>query len=44
MFGGHSASAPAMWHEYLTHLYGDYMTPPPENERGKWHAVVDLQV
>ena len=20
-------------HEYLTHLYGDYMTPPPENER-----------
>jgi lipopolysaccharide cholinephosphotransferase len=44
MFGGHSASAPAMWHEYLTHLYGDYMTPPPEDERGKWHAVVDLQV
>jgi lipopolysaccharide cholinephosphotransferase len=43
-FGGHSASAPAMWHEYLTHLYGDYMTPPPEDERGKWHSVVDLQV
>lgn len=20
-------------HEYLTHLYGDYMTPPPESER-----------
>jgi lipopolysaccharide cholinephosphotransferase len=44
MFGGHSASAPAMWHEYLTHLYGDYMTPPPEDERGKWHSVVDLQL
>ena len=44
MFGGHSASAPAMWHEYLTHLYGDYMTPPPEDERGNRHAVVDLQV
>jgi lipopolysaccharide cholinephosphotransferase len=43
-FGGRSASAPAMWHEYLTNQYGDYMTPPPEDERGKWHAVVDLQV
>jgi lipopolysaccharide cholinephosphotransferase len=43
-FGGHSASAPAMWHDYLTHLYGDYMTPPPEDEKGKAHAVVDLQL
>jgi lipopolysaccharide cholinephosphotransferase len=43
-FGDHSASAPAMWHEYLTHLYGDYMTPPPEDERGKAHSVVDLQL
>jgi len=44
MFGGCSASAPAGWHEYLTYLFGDYMTPPPEEERGKWHTVVDLQV
>jgi lipopolysaccharide cholinephosphotransferase len=44
VFGGHSAPAPAMWHEYLTYLWGDYMTPPPEDERGKWHSVVDLQV
>ena len=43
-FGGRSASAPAEWHEYLTNQYGDYMTPPPEEERGKWHAVVDLQI
>jgi lipopolysaccharide cholinephosphotransferase len=44
MFGGHSASAPAMWHECLTHVYGDYMTPPPEDERGKGHAVAEVQV
>jgi len=43
-FGGRSASAPAMWHEYLTRQYGDYMTPPPEEERGKWHSVVDLEI
>jgi lipopolysaccharide cholinephosphotransferase len=43
-FGGHAATAPAMWHEYLTHLYGDYMTPPPDDQRGKRHAVVDLEV
>ena len=44
MFGDRSASAPAMWHEYLTHRYGDYMTPPPEGERGKRHAIVELEV
>ena len=44
MFGGHWAPAPAMWHEYLTDLYGDYMTPPPEDERGKWHFIVHLEV
>jgi lipopolysaccharide cholinephosphotransferase len=44
MFGGYSASAPAMWHEYLTDQYGDYMTPPPEDKRGKCHSVVDLQL
>ena len=29
---------------YLTHQYGDYMTPPPENERGG-HAIgiIDLE-
>ena len=43
-FGGHAASAPAMWDEYLTDLYGDYMTPPPEDERGKGHAVVELEL
>ncbi len=27
-------NAPAAYHEVLTTLYGDYMTPPPESERG----------
>lgn len=25
------------WHEYLTKIYGDYMTPPPENARRNKH-------
>ena len=26
--------------EYLTHLYGDYMTPPPEDQRKADHLEV----
>ena len=26
--------APSDYHAYLTEMYGDYMTPPPESERG----------
>ena len=25
---------------YLTNVYGDYMTPPPENKRGRHHSFV----
>lgn len=25
--------APKDWHSYLTHIYGDYMTPPPPEKR-----------
>ena len=32
-FEGHTFPAPAGYHEILTDLYGDYMTPPPEEER-----------
>ena len=28
---------PAEWHVILSRLYGDYMTPPPADELGKWH-------
>lgn len=30
---GHSFPIPANYHEVLTNLYGDYMSPPPMNER-----------
>ena len=32
-FEGHLFPAPGCWHEYLTGIYGDYMTLPPENKR-----------
>ena len=34
--------APARYDEYLTRSYGDYMTPPPEAERGNQHLIVKL--
>lgn len=35
---------PNGWHEYLTKLFGDYMTPPPANKRTTHHSrfFVDL--
>lgn len=27
------ARVPKLWHEYLTHMYGDYMRLPPEDQR-----------
>lgn len=32
-FGDRNFLAIKNWDGYLTHLYGDYMTPPPENKR-----------
>lgn len=32
-FEGHMFPTFSCWHSYLAGLYGDYMTPPPENER-----------
>jgi lipopolysaccharide cholinephosphotransferase len=29
---------PKYYHEYLTHIYGDYMTPPPVEKRDDRHA------
>ncbi len=39
-FGGVGAYIPEMFDEYLTFLYGDYMTPPPEDKRISHHDMI----
>lgn len=29
---------------YLTDIYGDYMTPPPLNERGDRHSIIKIEI
>lgn len=36
-FEGHEFMAPAEYHKILSSVYGDYMTPPPENKRKGEH-------
>jgi len=35
---------PTAWDEYLTQLYGDYMTPPPRLQRMTDHQVTEVQL
>ena len=30
---------PKYYHEYLTHIYGDYMTPPPDDKKDDGHII-----
>ena len=30
---------PKNYHEYLTHIYGDYMTPPPDDKKDDRHVI-----
>lgn len=39
-FDGVSSLIPTDYDSYLTHLYGDYMTPPPEEKRVSHHDAV----
>ena len=39
-FEDDSFSAPENWDSYLSDIYGDYMTPPPEEERENKHQPV----
>ncbi len=42
-FEGKQYPCPKNTHEYLTYLYGDYMTPPPESARtGHSGVIIDL--
>lgn len=40
MFEGYELPCPAMTHEYLTHIFGDYMKYPPEDQRTSGHNFV----
>jgi lipopolysaccharide cholinephosphotransferase len=33
---------PKDFHSYLTHFYGDYMKPPPENKRYNRHGIIEI--
>ena len=37
-----SLMGPSKYKEYLSYFYGDYMTPPPENERGNRHKIIKV--
>lgn len=39
-FEGHRYMAPAEYHKYLSHCYGDYMKLPPEDKRHPYHGFV----
>lgn len=39
-FEGEMYPAPSDWKNYLTSLYGDYMKPPPEDQRQQHHYTV----
>lgn len=41
-FEGLQATAPTEYHKLLTQIYGDYMTPPPEEEREGHHYTVAI--
>lgn len=38
-FEGHKMPLMAGYHQYLTGIFGDYMTPPPESERVAKHVL-----
>ena len=44
-FEGHMLPAPVGWHDFLTTRYGDYMTPPPPDERkGGLHVITRVEI
>ena len=45
MFEGMEVTVPAQYDKLLTQIYGDYMTPPPEDRRVPRHytQIIDLE-
>lgn len=43
-FEGMRLPGPSKWNEYLTHVYGDYMKPPPEAERKSRHEMTEVKL
>lgn len=43
-FEGESFMAPKGWDRVLTCVYGDYMTPPPEEKRVPSHSDQDIEI
>jgi lipopolysaccharide cholinephosphotransferase len=41
-FEGEIFKGPKDYHKYLTDLYGDYMTLPPEDQRENRHQIVEI--
>ena len=44
LYDGKYYYAPGNWDKVLTQLYGDYMTPPPVEERKGHHGVVEIKL
>ena len=42
LFEGESFLCPMDYDAYLTHFYGDYMTPPPDNIKYQGHGIVKM--
>lgn len=43
-FEGYTLSIPEKTEKYLEHYYGDFMTPPPEEERVSHHGIVYIDL
>ncbi len=43
-FEGYNFLVPKDYDKYLTHFYGDYMTPPPEDKRYNRHGIVEIDL
>ena len=41
-FEGLKVNISREWDAYLKHFYGDYMTPPPENDRYIGHSITEI--